>query len=259
VNVRKRMVEALVMEWAGLKSRKAQVGVFPMATPPNFDPAIAELQMAIEEAAGTPEQRVAERMQGHIEDAAIQCALRLTTGAKISVEDGTGAEIVLDALAKVSALRIVGKTPRYAVAPELVPIIAAACHERNRIYCLELGDSSQLPWDQAPEWQRVSACKGVLGILCNGNTAEQSHESWCVEKRRTGWVYGPEKKAPVPAIHHSQQGDECRTFVPDEGQAGTHPCLVPYSDLPPEQRRKDALFRGVCLGMARMLNLPTVG
>lgn len=52
---------------------------------------------------------------------------------------------------------------------------------------------------------------------------EDSHNSWLAEKESGGWVYGPEK---------------------DEG-AKTHPCMVPYDDLPVEQRRKDALFLAV--------------
>jgi hypothetical protein len=49
---------------------------------------------------------------------------------------------------------------------------------------------------------------------------EQSHESWWAEKQRTGWTYGPVKDA----------------------EKKTHPCCVPYAELPREQQRKDALF-----------------
>lgn len=99
--------------------------------------------------------------------------------------------------------------------------IAAIVHEANRAYCVTIGDMSQPPWADAPQWQKDSAINGVIGIR-NGTITrpEQSHESWLEEKRRTGWRYGPVKNA-------------------DKKE---HPCFVPYDQLPPEQQRKDALF-----------------
>lgn len=96
---------------------------------------------------------------------------------------------------------------------------AEAAHEMNRIYCASLGDMSQPIWRDAPDWQKSSAINGVKGALA-GNTPEQSHESWSAEKVAAGWVYG-EVKDPEKKTHH---------------------CLVPYADLPPAQRMKDALF-----------------
>lgn len=99
--------------------------------------------------------------------------------------------------------------------------IAAVCHEANRAYCATLGDLSQPAWADAPDWQRESAIKGVLGIRRGEITRpEQSHESWSAQKVAAGWVYGEVKDA----------------------EAKTHPCLVPYAALPPEQQAKDALF-----------------
>jgi hypothetical protein len=99
---------------------------------------------------------------------------------------------------------------------------ARAAHEANRAYCLAIGDDSQQPWEQAPDWQRTSARNGVVGVL-HGNNPEQSHESWLAEKRDTGWKYGPVKDA----------------------EQKTHPCFVPYAELPPEQKAKDAIFVAV--------------
>lgn len=108
---------------------------------------------------------------------------------------------------------------KYPRADKALEIIAAACHMANRAYCIAMGDESQPTWKDAPEWQKISAIKGVQNAL-NGSTPEQSHECWLREKQATGWKYGaikdPEKKE--------------------------HPCMVPYNDLPPEQKRKDALF-----------------
>jgi len=99
---------------------------------------------------------------------------------------------------------------------------AQAAHEANRTYCQSLGDNSQVPWAEAPEWQKTSAINGVKYAIANGfPSGEAMHENWMAEKINSGWVYGetkdPEKK--------------------------THPCLVPYSELPDAQRFKDDLFR----------------
>lgn len=102
--------------------------------------------------------------------------------------------------------------------------VARVAHEANRAYCLALGDASQLPWDEAPEWARTSAIKGVEFHLANPNADDSaSHNSWLAEKRETGWKYGPVKN-------------------PDTKE---HPCFVEFHELPVEQQRKDALFRSI--------------
>lgn len=107
-----------------------------------------------------------------------------------------------------------------------IKTIAQVAHEANRSYCRTIGDYSQLPWNDAPEWQKESAMKGVGFVLSNpDSTPEDSHNSWLKEKRENGWKYG-EVKDP---------------------EAKTHPCFVEYDQLPPEQRAKDYLFRNVVL------------
>lgn len=103
-----------------------------------------------------------------------------------------------------------------------VETIARICHEVNRAYCLSIGDKSQKAWDEAPDWQKESAIKGVKFHLENPNARpDHSHESWLKEKREAGWKYGPVKD-------------------PDKK---THPCFVPFEALPIEQQMKDVLFR----------------
>lgn len=104
---------------------------------------------------------------------------------------------------------------------------AKAAHEANRLYCASIGDHSQVAWSDAPDWQKDSSRKGVVGALA-GNTPEQAHESWLAEKRSAGWIYGTEK----------------------DPTAKTHPCMVPYADLPQEQRAKDAIFVAVVRAVA---------
>lgn len=108
--------------------------------------------------------------------------------------------------------------------------IAEAAHEMNRIYCEATGDASQKSWAQAEQWQRDSAIKGV-SIALGGATPEQQHEAWCADKRANGWVYGATKD-PVAKTHH---------------------CLVPYSELPDVQRRKDSLYIATVKAMAAAL------
>lgn len=106
--------------------------------------------------------------------------------------------------------------------------IAEICHEANRAYCSSIGDFSQPPWESAPEWQKESAVQGVKFHLEQpiGNVLEMapaSHENWMKVKEEEGWVYG-EKKDPEKKTHH---------------------CMVPYLELPQEQRMKDFIFCGI--------------
>jgi len=103
--------------------------------------------------------------------------------------------------------------------------IAMVCHETNRAYCKTIGDDSQPTWENAPDWQKESARKGVrfhLTAIENGQkpSPSASHEAWMTEKANDGWKYGPVKD---PAKKE-------------------HPCFVQYINLPAEQRLKDYLF-----------------
>lgn len=109
--------------------------------------------------------------------------------------------------------------------------IARVCHEANRAYCIALGDHSQPSWADAPAWQIDSAVEGVRAHLRYPLTAEQSHAVWSAHKVETGWVYGPVKDA----------------------ERKTHPCLVPYDQLPEEQKTKDALFGMIVALLCPML------
>jgi len=111
--------------------------------------------------------------------------------------------------------------------------IARICHEVNRGYCQALGDDSQLPWEEAPEWQRQSAISGVLLHLRNPEaTPATSHESWLEAKKHAGWTWGPEKD-------------------PDAKQ---HPCIMPFAYLPPEQRAKDHIFKAIVNALSTCVN-----
>jgi len=101
--------------------------------------------------------------------------------------------------------------------------IAKVCHQINKAYCEALGDFSQPEWDDAPEWQRESARMGVDLHTMGDFGPEASHISWMKQKVGDGWVYG-----------------EIKDTVEK-----THPCIVPFGQLPKEQQAKDFIFRAV--------------
>jgi hypothetical protein len=98
--------------------------------------------------------------------------------------------------------------------------IARVCHEANCALQVIQRDPVPSPhWDDAPGWQRHAAVEGVRDVL-SGATPEEHHEAWMMQKIADGWVHGPVK----------------------DGEAKTHPCLVPYDELSQGQRLKDELF-----------------
>lgn len=110
--------------------------------------------------------------------------------------------------------------------------VAQVAHEINKAYCEAIGDNSQLPWDQAPDWQKESAIKGVEFHLGNPNaSASASHESWLKQKAEDGWTYGPVKDA----------------------EKKEHPCYVPFEQLPKEQQAKDFLFRQTVHSLSKFI------
>jgi RyR domain len=100
---------------------------------------------------------------------------------------------------------------------------AIAAHEANKAYCESIGDASQVDWMLAPRWQQDSAINGVCYAIANNfPSPEEMHINWMKEKVAAGWHWGVVKDA----------------------EAKTHPCIMPYANLPEEQRIKDDIFRG---------------
>lgn len=103
-------------------------------------------------------------------------------------------------------------------------LIAAICHSVNAAYCASIGDLSQPSWGEAPDWQKASAVDGVQFHLANPDAGDSaSHDNWLKHKEADGWVFGETKDADKK----------------------THPCMVPFDQLPPEQQMKDRLFRTI--------------
>jgi len=106
---------------------------------------------------------------------------------------------------------------------ETILLIAETCHEANRVVQRALNEPVSPAWTDADLETRGSAVDGVVSALRNGSTPEQSHENWIAYKLEHGWRYGETKS----------------------NRDKTHPCLVPYDQLPVEQRMKDGIFTDI--------------
>lgn len=101
---------------------------------------------------------------------------------------------------------------------ELQSRLVLAIHEANKEIQQQTGEF--IP--QLSEHLTKSILDGVYFVLDNPNcTPEQQHNNWVHFKRADGWKYGQTK----------------------DFERKEHPCLVPYSELPEIQQRKDSVFR----------------
>ena len=116
-----------------------------------------------------------------------------------------------------------------AVPYDAIPLIAEVCHEANRAICESFNDLSLLSWDNAPQWQKKFSIAGVKFRLENPTrTLEQMHKSWMQQKLDDGWIYG----------------------IKEDKRLKTHPCLVDYEQLTPDQTVKDMVFWAIVDSMS---------
>lgn len=120
---------------------------------------------------------------------------------------------------------LTGSDDRKASAFSYKVAAARAAHEAIRTLQIENNEPNVAsPWVTVGKDIRDSCYIGIDRVIENPDiTNEELHNSWIVTKTEQGWKYG-----------------EVRSE-----EAKTHPCMVPYSDLPPFQRLKDAMFRNV--------------
>jgi hypothetical protein len=99
--------------------------------------------------------------------------------------------------------------------------IARICYEVNRAYCQSIGDYSDLPWEESSENRKNSYFEGIRFNIRYPNAGPAGlHNSWISNKLHEGWKYGPVK----------------------DPEKKEHPCLLPYDQLPAEQKSKDFIF-----------------
>lgn len=112
--------------------------------------------------------------------------------------------------------------------------IAKIGHALNKSFCEAIGDFSQLPWDEAPEWQKDSSRAGVEFVKHDRYAGDAAlHDAWLAHKVKDGWTYGEVKDA----------------------EQKTHPCCVPFDQLPLEQQLKDKLFRQTVIALLPLLDV----
>ena len=106
--------------------------------------------------------------------------------------------------------------------------IARVVHEAERALQAVQGDRVPAPpWPEARPDMRRTVVDSVRHVM-DGATPEGNHAHWCHQMRRDGWTWGV-LKDPVTR---------------------THPCLLPYADLPEHQRDKDELFVAIVHALA---------
>ena len=115
---------------------------------------------------------------------------------------------------------------------EGLEIIARICHQTNKAYCEAGGDTSQVDWAECSDVQKKSSANGVLFLIQNpGAGPDAAHQSWFDYYTGEGWTHGPVKNPELK----------------------THPCLVPYDDLPVWDKAKDAIFHAIVRAMTEVM------
>lgn len=109
--------------------------------------------------------------------------------------------------------------------------VARGVHAAIRAYNESIGDAALPAWDDLDAQLQASTMSGVEACL-NGATPRQQHENWMATRIADGWVYGPKT----------------------DRAAKINQCLVPYTELPYEQRIKDEVFQAAVRSAVAALN-----
>jgi len=73
---------------------------------------------------------------------------------------------------------------------------------------------------------------GVEYFIANPDAPDSAqHDAWMRCKLEDGWVFGETK----------------------DGEKKTHPCLIPFEQLPKSQQAKDTLFKAICKSLVPLL------
>ena len=110
-------------------------------------------------------------------------------------------------------------------------MIAEFVHEALSCWARQRGMPAYPNWADAEDWMRASTIESVEHVLNNPEAAAGAqHVQWMEQKLRDGWKFGETKD-------------------PD---AKTHPMLIPFADLPADERAKDAIIIGLVRALSNI-------
>jgi len=98
--------------------------------------------------------------------------------------------------------------------------IARLVVNTNADYSLALGEQAVTYWDATSPEVRASIIRGIISALRYDPTPAQNHQNFIDDRTKEGWTYGPEKNA----------------------EAKTHPDMIPFEQLPADQKAKNFIF-----------------
>lgn len=111
---------------------------------------------------------------------------------------------------------------------QIVHEIARVAHEAVRGYREAIGDPSVAPWQYAEPSEKALAAQIVVTLIrARWKEPQKLHEEFVEDMKLQGWVHGE---------------------VTDPAKK-THAMLVPFDQLPEQQRIEDSLFRAVTLAL----------
>lgn len=111
-----------------------------------------------------------------------------------------------------------------------IETIAHVAHAANSAFCEVHGDPV-ISWADG----RHSSINSVEFLIANPDAPDSAfHDAWCSQKWADGWTYAPLR----------------------DNVLKQHPCLVPFSDLPPHQQAKDRLFQAIVRVLAASADTP---
>ena len=102
--------------------------------------------------------------------------------------------------------------------------IAQVMHEAMRAWQAANGQTPAPTWSRAPKWMKEASAASIAWRIENPDApASAQHDQWMATKKADGWKFGKTK----------------------DGKKKTHPMMVPYSQLPEFEKRKDALVNAI--------------
>jgi len=153
-------------------------------------------------------------------------ALNIANAQALRCPPGTGIDPE-DVLTRARAYEtyLLGPEAKKIIDGHDLTVAARAAHEAIRTLQIQNNEPNVAsPWETVGQDIKDSCFIGIERIIKNPEiTDEELHDSWINTKTDQGWKYGPTRSE----------------------EDKLHPCLVPYSELPPFQRLKDAMFRNV--------------